>query len=1250
MKRVILLHIVCYILSINLYAVPYSQDSAKIESIQKEMVECMNALNNRTNYNSDAFLKKTIRTAKRLDELANSYYSITKDSTVFALSFMGESLIAVQYNLHKMIDSAYIHSLKAIKLYEPYGRMICSSDSTGQWAINIFGNDGIYGIMRDWYVKQMRFAEAIRCGTIITDSCRAYNADFEVIRSYRKQGEIYEIVGDYKKSIELQIQALDMRLSLANYGESPLSSQIYMGILKTIQELAEKEKLLKNKESIEWIYSDPSFLPFLNDFMKSHPLDFCEEEEKNGKTYWVDLLIYTIIDFCEEWKQYNAVLSYEEGFGAYVIRNYGKESTKFAEYLMTYSNFYNNFSKELDSDIEKNKYRKIADEKENQAFKILEQHFEQNPIDVYASNYLKAEREFASQNQKKEETAEEEVRLHSILNSYIIYMHHLYSASIKERNFDLAYNAVSKIIDLEENVLRNPDPIPYRNLGLLSILRKDLENAEKHYCKSYSLAYEKQDTLNMAEANLKLYKLYANPLNNLAKARKHLSDAYKLLTEYSFHSIKKAEILEEMADYYKSIQNDVIAYRLILLSQLEKRYCGQTLTDEDYLKEAGYMFGEQLLKDSVLFRHIQEVADKEIVSEQVQKASELLGLSYAASLTDFEKGIHYYQKAANIAHELKDSISEAKDIAEIGTIFFACKNYDNAFIYMQKAEKINSHLKFEILLPLMAHISNDSIVKNRLPFLFDETTKLLKKQMLSTNREGREMLVRLMPYDVLKSMTYYYPNLPICADIAYNSTLLYKGLLQNTQKTVSEYIANSNDKRLKEQFNELEIIRGKKELDEFTYEESIQNQIRTSELELSILENLSKKKVLADLEITWDDVRKKLGKKDVAIEFIEINKQECFDRSAFCYGALILRKDYKHPIFIELGSKEEIDKNIEALLHLINSGSRLSVSRWNMASEQLYKFIWGKLVDYINPMDNVYFSTDGLMHKTPIELLSDGTGNYANEKYNMFRLSSTREICKKKKEGIANVVLYGGLLYDVKPQGHEVDSLEAFQRYENSSIRSGWNYLPASETEVDSISKLLVSKGIQVTKRKGLDGTEESFKELSGQVFSILHIATHGFYFPQNEVRYLDFFQSQIDISPMKRSGLMMTAGQNAWLGIDNIEQEHDGILTSEEIASVDLSNVGMVVLSACQTGLGDIDTGAEGVYGIQRAFKLAGVQSLLMSLWKVDDNATSYMMREFYSSMLSGETKHNAFKIAQEKVRNKYPNPFYWAGFIMLD
>ena len=571
--------------------------------------------------------------------------------------------------------------------------------------------------------------------------------------------------------------------------------------------------------------------------------------------------------------------------------------------------------------------------------------------------------------------------------------------------------------------------------------------------------------------------------------------------------------------------------------------------------------------------------------------------------------------------------------------------------HIKKAENIESRLKCEIMLPLMAHINNDNIVKKRLPFLYDSTVKSLKKQLLSTNSKGRELMVGSMPYHVLKSMTYYYPHISICAQIAYNSTLLYKGLLLNTQRNVSEYVANSNDKNLIEKYNELQIIHDRK-IYGSTFEESMDSQIKTTELELSILEDLSQKEVLADLEITWEDVREKLSKNDVAIEFIEINKQECFDHSAFCYGALLLRRDYKHPVFIELGSKQEIDKNIDALLHSFNYGIRQTASKWYAASEHLYALIWGKMGSFIFPGDNVYFSTDGLLHKTPIEFLSDSLGNYANETYNMFRLSSTRELCKTRKSTLSKAVLYGGILFDAKPKGKEVDSLDAFQPFEDPLTRSGWNYLPASDAEVDTISNILFSFGIPVIKRKGEDGTEESFKELSGTDLSILHIATHGFYFSQKEIQYLDYFQSQTNNTPpLRRSGLMMAGGQTAWLGEENIEQEHDGILTSEEISTIDFSNVSLAVLSACQTGLGDINNiGAEGVIGIQRAFKLAGVQSLLMSLWKVDDNSTSYLMQRFYSRMLSGETKHDAFKNAQREVRNKYPNPFYWAGFVMLD
>jgi len=1247
MKKNTILFLLCIFAWINLYASSYSNDSIKLESFQKEMIECMTSLNDLMSNNSDSYLKNTYKSIKKVNDLAKEYYDITNDSTIYICSFLGEFTTAIVYMNHSQIDSAYIHSRRAYQLYEPYGKMFCTSDTTKQWSMMIFGNDGIYDIMRDWNLKHKNYEEAIRLSTIITDSCKALKADLEVVKSLLKQGEIYEQIGNYKKSLECQTEALEKRIAYSNFGESPFASQIYVGLFELLGRLAEKEKLLINKESIEWVYSDTDFLLFLNDFIQSHPIDFCEEEEKSGKPFWVNQLFNSLIQLSEKFGQYNTIMPIEEGYGDFIIRNYGKESTEYAEYLMMFCNLYNNYLNELDSDVEKEKYRNLAEDKKKQALEIWKSFFDNNPINSIALEYQNLEKVFASQKQKKQETTDEIARLHSILISYLNYMQYVYVSSLWLGEYDIAYNAMLNKINVEEDILQEPDANSYLCLGAIYESRMEFFNAEKCYDKSYSIAYEKKDTIIMAETNFRLYNIYAYFLNNQTKARKKIYDAYKLLTEYSFHSLKKAELLEEMAKLYKSIQDDVMAYRLISLSQLEKRHCGQELSDDDYLKKADY-FCMPLINDSLLFIHIQEIADKKIISKQIQKASEILGIAYL--IDDIEKGIHYYQKAAYIAHELNDSISEAKNTAEIGSILFLNKKYDDAFTYMQKAEKICPRLKYRGLLTLMAHLHNDSIVSIRLPLLYESTTTELKRKLLSTNAEGREMMVRLMPYDVLKSMTYYYPQLPVCADVAYNSTLLYKGLLLNTQKTISEYIANSNDNNLKEQYNKLQIARSKEGQEGSTFEKSIQSKMETSELEMTLLESLSKKKVLTDLEITWNKVCDKLKKNDVAIEFVEISKLELLDRSAICYGALIVRRDFEHPVFVELDSKNEIEKDINALLNSFNTGSRLTTTKWKTVSERLYKKIWGKLENYIHPGENVFFSADGLLHKTPIEFLSDSLGYYANEKYNMFRLSSTRELCKKRKEGISKAILYGGLLYDADTKGQEVDSLESFQQYDDSSTRTGWQYLPASEAEVDSISSQLSSKGISVIKRKGLDGTEESFKELSGLDLSIVHIATHGFYFPQEEVRYLDYYQSQIDISPMKRSGIMMTGGQTAWMGKKSIEQEHDGILTSEEISKIDLSNVSLVVLSACQTGLGDIDSGAEGVIGIQRAFKLAGAQSLLMSLWKVDDMTTSYMMQRFYSRMLSGDTKHNAFKTAQQDVRNKYPNPYYWAGFVMLD
>lgn len=190
----------------------------------------------------------------------------------------------------------------------------------------------------------------------------------------------------------------------------------------------------------------------------------------------------------------------------------------------------------------------------------------------------------------------------------------------------------------------------------------------------------------------------------------------------------------------------------------------------------------------------------------------------------------------------------------------------------------------------------------------------------------------------------------------------------------------------------------------------------------------------------------------------------------------------------------------------------------------------------------------------------------------------------------------------------------------------------------------------------GMDGNEESFKSLSGKNTPIIHIATHGFFLKDKvdsiQHRWLmPMSDSQSQVKPdnsMKRSGLILAGAQKAWLGEEIPEGVDDGILLSEEIAMLDLRGTDLVVLSACETGLGEITS--EGVFGLQRAFKKAGVQTIIMSLWRVDDRATSLMMQSFYKSLLSGKSKRESFLYAQEQVRNEFEEPNYWASFVMLD
>jgi len=497
---------------------------------------------------------------------------------------------------------------------------------------------------------------------------------------------------------------------------------------------------------------------------------------------------------------------------------------------------------------------------------------------------------------------------------------------------------------------------------------------------------------------------------------------------------------------------------------------------------------------------------------------------------------------------------------------------------------------------------------------------------------------------------------------AYNIALFSKGLLLNTTLDFDKLIAEKGISEAIAKFEELKLLKleiqrlqEKPIAERYLNVDSLENIAQQKETELV---KLSKEygDYTGNMKINWKDVQAKLEEKEVAIEFVEYPTLT----DTVKYAAMVLRKGWQYPKMISLFRKDQIEKFINQDKNKIYANGYVG--------KQLKKLIWNPLEDFISPGERVYFSPAGIIHQLAIENLPVNDSVTLGDRYQMHRLSSTKEIAiRKPKEKNAKAVLYGGLNYDLgakemvaESQKYEFEknnSYLAMRGYQSdTTVRSGWKFLNGTKPEVDQINKLMKEKQYQVTAYTGETGNEESFKSLSGKREGIIHIATHGFFLPTEESRKNLFMlqrmgdqqQERATVDPMLRSGLIMAGGNKAWQGDTIPEGIEDGVLTAKEISRMDLRGTDLVALSACETGLGDVSS--EGVFGLQRSFKQAGVQTLVMSLWEVNDEATRYVMTEFYSNLLSGKEKRAAFLEAKQKCKAKFPEPQYWAAFIMLD
>lgn len=488
----------------------------------------------------------------------------------------------------------------------------------------------------------------------------------------------------------------------------------------------------------------------------------------------------------------------------------------------------------------------------------------------------------------------------------------------------------------------------------------------------------------------------------------------------------------------------------------------------------------------------------------------------------------------------------------------------------------------------------------------------------------------------------------------YDYLLMTKGLQLGTSVAFARSLENSTDPEVCAKYSSLKSINSR--IRELVLQPTNANIVLTDSLRRQSVKlegeliSISKEYTNYSHQISqsWTDLKKDLAPNTALIEFVEFKNETT---KAETLGALMISPSKEYPIYINLGFKKDIAELV--------SKTPGDVYSKGTTARILFEKLWKPIAKYVREGDKIYFSPSGIINTVAIENLLSDSGERLGLLYELHRVSSTKEIHTERPANVHSAAIYGGLKYDMSPDEMLDNSMRAKNVSSNHDLynyiafaktRSGWTFLPGTKTESDKIAEILNSNNVNVLLLQEAEGNEESFKGLSGKDVSIVHLATHGFYLENNNAtttsnkiaRPLYAYKD-----PMIRSGLLLSGANSAWTGKLSAGYE-DGILTSAEIAELNLSNTDIVVLSACDTGLGEITE--EGVYGLQRAFKNAGVGTIVMSLWKVDDEATRQLMITFYSNLLSGMSKFNAFESAKNVVASKYSDPYYWAGFIMLD
>ncbi|WP_430412324.1 CHAT domain-containing protein [Kordia sp.] len=529
--------------------------------------------------------------------------------------------------------------------------------------------------------------------------------------------------------------------------------------------------------------------------------------------------------------------------------------------------------------------------------------------------------------------------------------------------------------------------------------------------------------------------------------------------------------------------------------------------------------------------------------------------------------------------------------------------------------------------------------------LLKKNTEIFKKGLVDFSLYGEKTFLDYNSHTLPNILPFYLSKRNTKSDSivaqCYGVITFSKELLLNTSKTIKKHFVESLDSDLKLKYQETL----KSDRDSKLYNKKKKYFLIQDEKE-NIIQNI------LDNEISWATIKKSIDDDTAVIEFVSYsNPFDYADNKPIFYGAFILANDFEFPVFVELFKEEEINKLLSSHQSNVSLSQQEKINDlFGKNSDELYALIWKNILLKIKNKKTIYFSPIGVLNTIAHNAIKfENTEKTLIDNFELIQLSNSKKVVNYDP----NINFNKALLF-----GHIDYNLSSIIKSDSTKFNNNFWFgeLLGTKKEINNISSILDENNIKYSKFLGTKATEEVFKKEATLTTNIIHIASHGFFLEQTNDEFsigndigISLLESEED--PMLKSGLAF-AGANQFLSSGKpIDKKYgDGILTASEISNLDLKNLDLIVLSACDTGLGK-SMGNEGVFGLQRGIKASGVKFMLVSLWRVSDMKTRQFMNLFYNNLIEKKMNiQSAYAKALKKFKEKNPEPYFWAPFILIN